>query len=273
MEKKFLNYINVVEFGESKNIKYLFLENKDDLLKIDQFMNSKDYTEALLLISKLNESIIIEYALEYLTLNSLDTRRGHQSTLTYIMMYLSKNNKKTELSVEIEIKSRFIALIRNPIAHDKNHEIDFPEIYLCYKYFHEILDWYLEKRGWISEPLPSFLSPENSKQLIIDSELPDLIFDKSHNDILPNNHEMKHDQVIVDYLIKQHSLDRITNTYFPKENANTVYAILSGVYGIDRRWKKYFKTAIDKGELISTFNKLDDKKHKIIKRALKSVIF
>jgi hypothetical protein len=272
MEKKFNNFINIVDFGEYRNVNFIFLENKDELLKIDQFMNSGDFTEALLSIGRINENIFTELALEHYQLTSLDTRRGHQSTITFLLTYLSRNDIKGEITIDIEIKSRLIALIRNPHAHGKSHPYDYAEIYICYKYLHEILEWYLEKRGWILEPLPKFLEPGQTNDLNLANDLPDLIFDKSHNDVLPIDHEMKHDLVILDYLIKQYSIDKISNIHFPDQNTNISFAILSGIYGIDRRWKKLFKTAMDKNELETIYDKLDDKKHKIIKRAGKSAV-
>lgn len=269
MEKKFSNFINVVDFGESRNINYLFLDNKEELLKIDYFMNSGDYVEALLSIGRLNEKIFIELATEQYNLTALDTRRGHQSTITYILTSLSRNNYKGDLTIEIEIKTRLIAIIRNSQAHGQSETYDYAEVYLCYKYLHEILDWYLYKRGIILESLPKFIEPGKTKKLSLDSDLPELIFDKSQNEFLPENHEMKHDLVIFDYLIKQYSIDKISEIHFPKQNTNISFAILSGIYGIDRRWKKVFKLAMENNDLQNLISKLDDKKHKVLKRAVK----
>ena len=272
MDKKFSNYMNIVNFGESRNINFIFLDNKEELLKIDQFMNSGDYVEALLSISRLNEKVFIEFATDHHKLKSLDDRRGHQSTMTFILTYLARNNLKGDISIEIEVKSRLIALIRNPYAHGKSQSYDYTEIYICYKYFHEILDWYLEKRGWVLEPLPKFQEPGKSNEINLENDLPELIFDKSFNDVLPEHHEMKHDLIIFDYLIKQYSIDKISNIHFPNQNNNIAFAILTGIYGIDRRWKKMFKTALEKNELQKLFDKLDDIKHKVIKRAVKSAL-
>lgn len=272
MEKKFSNYINVVGFGESKNINYIFLDNKEELLKIDQFMNSGDFIEALLSIGRLNEKIFMDLATEHYNLTALDTRRGHQSTITYLLTYLSRNDLKGELAIEIEIKTRLIAIIRNSQAHGQSQTYDYAEIYLCYKYLHEILEWYLDKRGLILEPLSKFLEPGKTNELSLDSDLPELIFDKSHNVVLSDDHEMKHDKVIFDYLIKQYSIDKISDIHFPKQDTNISFAILSGVYGIDRRWKKIFKSAMDNNELQDLISKLDDKKHKVLKRAVRSAL-
>ena len=272
MDKKFSNYINLVNFGESRNINYIFLENKEELLKIDSFMNSGDFVEALLSIGRLNEKIFIDLATEHYKLTSLDTRRGHQSTITYLLSYLSRNDLKADLSIEIEIKTRLIAIIRNSQAHGQSQSYDYAEIYLCYKYLHEILGWYLDKLGVVFEPLPKFLEPGKTNDLSLDNDLPELIFDKSHNEILPENHEMKHDLVIFDYLIKQYSIDKISDIHFPNHDTNIPFAILSGIYGIDRRWKKLFKSALDNNELKDLINKLDDNKHKTIKRAVKSAL-
>lgn len=272
MEKKFNNFINIVNFGESRNVNFIFLDNKEELLKIDQFMNSGDYVEALLSISRLNEKIFIEFSTEHHKLTSLDDRRGHQSTMTFILTFLTRNNLKGDISIEIEIKSRLIALIRNPYAHGKSLSHDYAEIYICYKYFHEILEWYLEKRGWVLEPLPKFQEPGKSQELNLENELPELIFDKSYNDLLPENHEMKHNLIIFDYLIKQYSIDKISNIHFPDQDTNISFAILAGVYGVDRRWKKLFKSALEKNELQNLIEKLDEKKHKVIKRSVKSAL-
>lgn len=272
MKKEFSNYTNLVNYGKTQNITFLFITNEKLLISIDNLMNQKDYKSAIANMGDLSESMVNEYGKNVLGL-PIDGKIGITKNLSKIISTLLRKQLFDILPYDIELKIRFIAFNRNYSSHGARTDQSLCQATICYEYFHEVMNWFLIAAKHSSDFLPDFKlmsdniteTPEGNNNF-----LPPLKIDNKFNNLLPEGHSLFHDSIIYDYLIKQETMEAISEKYFPNiKDPNVVYAVLKGIYGIDRNWKKIFKESLtNKEKIILLFNSIDVKENKVIHRAL-----
>jgi len=275
MKKEFNNYINLIGYGRKENITFLFISNEKLLISIDNLMNQKEYKSAIANMGDLSESMVIEFGTKILGL-PIESKNGITKNLSKIISTLIRKQIFDVLPYDVEIKIRFIAFNRNYSSHGARTDQTLCQAMICYEYLHGIIDWFLLATKYSSEYLPDFkLMSDN---LVGDSEgirdlLPPLKIDNKFNHLLPDGHSMYHDSIIYDYLIKQETMEAISEKYFlNSKDPNVVYAILKGIYGIDRNWKKIFKEALkNENKLMLLIESITSSNNKVINRALSKV--
>ena len=272
MKKEFSNYKNLVNYGRTQNIPFLFISNEKLLISIDNLMNQKEYKSAIANMGDLSESMVNEFGKNVLGL-PIDTKKSIIKNLSTIISTLIRKQLFDILPYDIELRIRFIAFNRNYSSHGARTDQSLCLAMICYEYFHEVINWFLIASKHSSEFLPDFkLMSDNIVDVSdnISNLLPPLKIDNKFNNLLPEGHTLFHDSIIYDYLIKQETMESISEKYFPTvKDPNVVYAILKGIYGIDRTWKKIFKASLaNKEKLRLLVKSIDSKKNIVIHRAL-----
>jgi hypothetical protein len=272
MKKEFSNYKNLVNYGRTQNIPFLFISNEKLLLSIDNLMNQREYKSAIANMGDLSESMVNEFGKNVLGL-PVDAKKGIAKNLSTIISTLIRKQLFDILPYDIELRIRFIAFNRNYSSHGARTDQSLCQAMVCYEYFHEVINWFLIASKNSSEFLPDFkLMSDNIVDVSegISNLLPPLKIDNKFNNLLPEGHTLFHDSIIYDYLIKQETMESISEKYFPNvKDPNVVYAVLKGIYGIDRSWKKIFKASLsNKEKLRLLVNSIDSKENKVIHRAL-----
>jgi hypothetical protein len=272
MKKEFNNLLNLINYGKDQDIPFLFITNKKLLLSIDDLMNQSDFKSAIANMGDLSENMLDEYGEKVLAL-PMESKKGVAKKLSFIISTLIRKQLFELLPYDVEIKIRFIAFNRNYSSHGARTDQTLCQAKICYEYFHDVINWFLLAANHSKEYLPDFKLMSDSQIKINDDNtylLPALKTDKKFNYLLPNDHQIYHDSIIYDFLIKQESMEVIRGKYFPDvSDPNVVYAVLKGIYGIDRAWKRLFKDVLSDEEKLSLLiSSTKSLKEKTIHRAL-----